>query len=32
MNAAVWGIYFCLVIIAWGIWRIGDKIDKLDKK
>ena len=23
-----WGIYVILVIIAWALWRIGDKIDK----
>lgn len=27
-----WAIYFFLVIIAYELWRIGDKIDKIDKK
>lgn len=23
-----WAIYCALIIIAWALWRIGDKIDK----
>lgn len=23
-----WAIYCMLVVIAWALWRIGDKIDK----
>lgn len=27
-NFLAWAIYSMLVLIAWALWRIGDKIDK----
>ena len=32
MEGALWGIYFVLTILVWGVWRIGNKLDNSNKK